>query len=72
MFFNNPLVNMSSPQAPVMGAQGSPFAMHQQQMPIPTQQPIMMMQGGQVSQAPQAMLNAIMNGNNFASRGGSR
>lgn len=78
MFFNNMFSNMQQPQqsVPVMGAQGSPFAM-QQQMQQPMRQPIMMMgaNGGGMAQAPQAIQNLVDPNTgvlNFASRWGER
>lgn len=79
MFFNNMFGNMQQPQqVPVMGAQGSPFAMPQQNMMMqqqqPMQQPLMMMQGGQLSQAPQQMQDMMnqQGGISFPSRWGER
>jgi len=75
MFFNNMFGNMQQPQqsAPVMGAQGSPFAMQQPMQPQ-MQQPLMMMSGGQMSQAPQQMQDMLNQpgGISFPSRWGER
>lgn len=66
-----------SAQAPVMGAQGSPFAMPMQQQQMPMRQPVMMMgaNGGGMVQAPQAIQNLVdpnTGALNFASRWGER